>query len=73
MLKVAGVRGKSKVICLKMLAETLIAQSYVALDVSDMKDVTSDDITLVSGRNLPSKIREWQESNYKNEENKSKN
>ena len=72
LLKIAGVRGKSKVICLKKLADALIAQNYVTLD-SDVKAVTvQDQVKLVGGKNLPGEILEWQEANI-NKENKPKN
>lgn len=71
LLKIVGVRGKSKVICLKKLAESLIAHNYVTLD-ADIKASTSDEVRLVSERNLPGEILAWQESNQ-NKENKPTN
>lgn len=72
LLKINGIRGKSKVVCLEKLADTLIAQNYITL-ASDAKEVTiQDQVKLVCGKNLLDEIEEWQEAN-KNKENKPEN
>ena len=72
LLKIPGVRGKSKVICLKKLADTLIIMNYVTLS-SDVEAVTvHDQVKLMTKKNLPGEILEWQEAN-KNKENRPEN
>ena len=68
-LKVHGIRGKSKVHCLRNLASALVEQEVVKIE-NDVKVLTGDDIELSGDRNLLDEIRAWEESNKQNKENK---
>lgn len=68
-LKVHGIRGKSKVHCLRNLGSTLVEQEVVKIE-NDVKVLTGDDIELSGDRNLLDEIRAWEKSNKQNKENK---
>ena len=61
-LKVHGIRGKSKVHCLRNPASALVEQEVVKIE-NGVKVLTDDDIELSGDRNLLDEIRAWEESN----------